>query len=611
MIRKQNSSFKTAFISEAGNNIKNSDCFAYVELDGFACYVLANAIDNDDSDDSARLCVDSVISAFTESPSISKRALKKYINAANEALLNAKKRKKLKASVIILIHNYAKMRYAQAGNARFRLYRDGFLKYESLDQSLAQDLVKSDDIPKNMMEKHEERHNLYTYIGQKEDFYPHISKKIKLTNTDSIALYTKGFWENIDDGEVLDIFKDAGTEPQELVDTAEDMLLSKQPENLGSYSFVTIMVEKIFIDPNFRRRIKRIIMITIAVLVVVAIIATILWVRHNKKQEKIELMNDNYKQTIEYIKSDNYIKAETTANKTIDLANELKNKEKKDETTNYLMMIESIIKGDDELKGKNYDTAQNHYLTALDKSRYADKISDDYIENKLKLTANYMSVYDLTTLGDNLVTNMQYEEAEKKYIEAKNLASKIYFDEGRQSAIKALENLYELQKEDAEKKQKETDDKMQKEASSSNFMAKGDKAFGAKDYETALVNYTSARQKYTELEDTANIEMTNNKIALTQSKLEENKGSIKEAEDYEKKAEEAKKSGDLINSTKLYLLAKDIYGKLKDYKKVAAIQIEIDTINMEIEKNNAQMQKENSEVKNDFDEDSPQPEDKK
>ena len=611
MIRKQNSSFKTAFISEAGNNIKNSDCFAYVELDGFACYVLANAIDNDDSDDSARLCVDSVISAFTESPSISKRALKKYINAANEALLKAKKRKKLKSSVIILIHNYAKMRYAQAGNARFRLYRDGFLKYESLDQSLAQDLVKSDDIPKNMMEKHEERHNLYTYIGQKEDFYPHISKKIKLTNTDSIALYTKGFWENIDDGEVLDIFKDAGTEPQELVDTAEDMLLSKQPENLGSYSFVTIMVEKIFIDPNFRRRIKRIIMITIAVLVVVAIIATILWVRHNKKQEKIELMNDNYKQTIEYIKSDNYIKAETTANKTIDLANELKNKEKKDETTNYLMMIESIIKGDDELKGKNYDTAQNHYLTALDKSRYADKISDDYIENKLKLTANYMSVYDLTTLGDNLVTNMQYEEAEKKYIEAKNLASKIYFDEGRQSAIKALENLYELQKEDAEKKQKETDDKMQKEASSSNFMAKGDKAFGTGDYETALVNYTSARQKYTELEDTANIEMTNNKIALTQSKLEENKGSIKEAQDYVKKAEEAKNSGDLINATKLYLLAKDIYGELKDYKKVAAIQIEIDTINMEIEKNNAQMQKEKSEVKNDFDEDSPQPEDKK
>ena len=611
MIRKQNSSFKTAFISEAGNNIKNSDCFAYVELDGFACYVLANGIDNDESDDSARLCVDSVISAFTESPSISKLALKKYINVANEALLNAKKRKKLKASVIILVHNYAKMRYAQAGNARFRLYRDGFLKYESLDQSLAQDLVKSDEIPKNMMEEHEERHNLYTYIGQKEDYYPYISKKIKLTNTDSIALYTKGFWENIDDGEVLDIFKDAGTEPQELVDTAEDMLLSKQPEKLGSYSFVTIMVEKTFIDPNFKRRIKRTIMITIAVLVVVAIISTILWVRHNKIQEKIELMNDNYKQTIEYIEADNYIKAETTANKTIDLANEIKDKEKKDETTNYLMMIESIIKGDDELKEKNYESAQNNYLTALDKSRYADKISDKYIENKLQLTSNYMSVYDLITLGDNLVTNIQYEEAEKKYIEAKNLASKIYFDEGRQSAIKALENLYALQKDDAEKKQKETDDKMQKEASSSNFMAEGDKAFGAGDYETALVNYTSARQKYTELEDTANIEMTNNKIALTQSKLEENKGNIKEAEDYVKKAEEAKNSGDLINATKLYLLAKDIYGELKDYKKVAAIQIEIDTINMEIEKNNAQMQKEKSEVKNDFDEDSPQPEDKK
>lgn len=365
-------------------------------------------------------------------------------------------------------------------------------------------------------------------------------------------------------------------------------------------------------------------MTTIAVLVVVAIISIILWVRHNKRQEKIELMNDSYKQTIEYIKSDNYIKAETKANKTIDLANELKNKEKKDETTNYLMMIESIIKGDDELKSKNYESAQNHYLIALDKSRYADKISDKYIENKLGLTANYMSVYDLITLGDNLITNMQYKEAEDKYMEAKNLASKIYFDEGRQSAIKALENLYGLQKDDAEKKQKETADKAQKEASSSNFMAEGDKAFGAENYETALVNYTSAKQKYTELEDIANIEMINDKIALTQSKLEENKGNIKEAEDYVKKAEKAEKSGDLINATKLYLLAKDIFGELKDYKKVAAIQIEIDIINMEIEKNNAQLQKENieakndeqqqkedSEVKDDEQQNSPQPEDKK
>lgn len=602
MIRKQNSSFKTAFISEAGNNIKNSDSFAYVELDGFACCVLADGIDNDNSDNSARLCVDSVISAFTESPSMSKQALRKYLNVANEALSTAKRRKKLKASVIILVHNYATMRYAQAGNVRLRLYRDGFLKHESLDQSLAQDLVKSDELPKNMMEKHEERHNLYTYIGQKNDFFPYISRKIKLTNTDSIALYTKGFWENIDDGEVLDIFKDAGTEPEELVDTAEDMLLSKQPKKLGSYSFVTVLVEKTFIDPNFKRRIKRILIIIVTVLAVVAIISIILWMRHKKKQEKIALMNDNFKQTIEYIEADNYIKAETTANKTIEIANELKDKTKKEETTNYLMMVESIIMADNELQSKNYESAQNHYLKALDKSRYADKISDNYIEDKLQLTANYMSVYDLIISGDNQVSNMQYEAAEKKYIEAKNLASKIYFEEGRKNAVKGLEDLYALQKEEAQNAKKESEDKAKKETSSANFIAKGDKAFGAGDYETALVHYISAKQKYAELRDKPNLKMVNKKISLTQSKLEKNTEKIKEAENYVKRAAKAKETGDTVSATKLYLFAKDIYIELKDDKKAAVIQIEIDTMNMETEK-------EKSEVEND--ENPSQSEDKK
>lgn len=37
-MRKINSTFKTAFISEAGAALKNNDYFAYVELDDYACY---------------------------------------------------------------------------------------------------------------------------------------------------------------------------------------------------------------------------------------------------------------------------------------------------------------------------------------------------------------------------------------------------------------------------------------------------------------------------------------------------------------------------------------------------------------------------------------------
>ena len=43
-MRRDNSSFKTAFLSEAGSRLKNNDYFGFVELDGYACYVVADGI---------------------------------------------------------------------------------------------------------------------------------------------------------------------------------------------------------------------------------------------------------------------------------------------------------------------------------------------------------------------------------------------------------------------------------------------------------------------------------------------------------------------------------------------------------------------------------------
>ena len=45
-MRKQNSTFKTAFTSEVDKNLKNTDSFGFVELDKFACYVVADGIDD-------------------------------------------------------------------------------------------------------------------------------------------------------------------------------------------------------------------------------------------------------------------------------------------------------------------------------------------------------------------------------------------------------------------------------------------------------------------------------------------------------------------------------------------------------------------------------------
>ncbi len=578
MIRKQNSIFKTAFISDVNNNLINTDCFAHVELDDFACYVIADGIDDKYGGQAARLCVDSIISKFTESPSMSKKALRRYINAANNVLKHERSKKRLKASVMIIVHNYSKMRYAQAGNVKLNIYRDGFLKLESIDQSLTMDLVSSNKLPKDILTKHEERNNLYTYIGQEKDFNPTISKKIKLVNTDSIAIYTRGFWENVDGGEVLDIFRDASNDPKDTVDIAEDVLLSKQPNNLESYTFVTIFVEKIFIDPNKKRKIKKIIAISMTILMIILFISFFLWIRYTKKQEKIKLMDDSFIQTVEYILSDNYIKAEISCNKTIELAKEVKNERIENEATDYLYLIQNVIMGDDNLANNKYKEAQNNFKNALDRSRYTDKLGEKYILDKLNTSSMYLYIYDLLFLGDTLVEELQYDEAEQKYLEAKNLSSKFYFEQGRDNSIKALENLYSLKKDVKEKEKNESDEKLQQENSAVNFVAQGDKSFSEGDYESALVFYESALQKYSELEDDTNASSVLSKIENTKNKLNTVNSMRDNATNYINLAEQYIVENDYVQAKKYYLLAKNVYLDLKDDTKVLEINNKIEIL---------------------------------
>ena len=423
--------FLAAFTSEAASDLKNTDYFGYVELDDFACYVIADGIDDQLEAMSAKLTVDTVVTVFSEAPSMSRRMMKKCLKAANRALLEARSKTTLKASVIIVLTDYVKLRYGQAGNIRLRLYRNGFIKEETIDQSLSTDMVHEEMLPKDKVASHEERNNLYTYLGQKSDFHPHISKKIKLTNADAVALYTRDIWEHIDEGEMKDVFADASDKPQELVDTVEDLLMSRQPQDFGKYTFAVIFVNKIFTDPNRKRKIKRIMVIAAAVLSVLITAGIFLYVRYQKRQDKIAAMQKGYTDTIEYIQMDHYNRAKEVCKEAQTLAGELKDDKMQTELGNCLKLVEAVLAAQESLDNGAYQEAQKGFGEALIRSRYADHLGEDYIEERLAMTADYLSVYDYIYLGDTLAENLQYENAEEKYLEAKALATKLYFDEGR------------------------------------------------------------------------------------------------------------------------------------------------------------------------------------
>ncbi len=591
-MRKYNSSFKTAFISEEGSRLKNNDYFGFVELDKYACYVIADGITDMRDSQSAKKAIEAVVSAFHNEPGISKRKLKRYLKYANKELLKGKSYEKLKAAITVVLTNYEKFRYGCAGNTRLRLYRDGRMILASSDMSLGQDMVEADRLAADKLAQHEERNNLYSYLG-KEHFKPFISKKKKLADGDIITLYTRGIWENIDEGELSDVFAETGNEPLEECDKVEDLLLSRQPENLDNYTFAAIYIDKVFVDPNRRKRIKKIIIITLVILILALVIGTVVYLWRRSRRQKREDMAQCFANTETYIEDNNYIRAKEECDKALELAGKLRDKEAQNRYNNYLVCLEAVIQADDSYDEGKYEEAGEAYLTAKVRTRYADYIAADYIENKLLQIEQYEQVFNNISLGDSLLAYGSYEMAEQRYLDAKKDASAIYFTEGKQQALDALEKLYaqwSAAKEEAEERSAE---QAADETAAAELVRQGDETYSSGDYDGAMVFYLIALEKYTKMEDTAQISFLNRKIIALNEKQQEVEARASEAKEFEELARMYEEEGDYEQAKLQYQYAKEIYEELDKSNKADEIQGKVDIVETKQEKSEKDEKNEN------------------
>ena len=89
---------------------------------------------------------------------MSKGKCKKYLNIAHRVLLKESKEIRLEVSMVVVLTDYKKFRYAHAGNARLITIRNGNIKFRTKDTSLSQRMADNEEIPIDQVAGHEERH---------------------------------------------------------------------------------------------------------------------------------------------------------------------------------------------------------------------------------------------------------------------------------------------------------------------------------------------------------------------------------------------------------------------------------------------------------------------
>ena len=576
-MRKENASFETKFISEAGSYLNNADYFAFVELKDYACYVIADGIDTDDMKKSAQQAVTAVIAKFSDMPGMSKAKLKSYMAEAHRTLLEESAEIRLEASILVLVTDYKKARWAHAGNCRLALLHNGAIIETTKDTSLTQRLADSEEIPLDMVSSHEERNNLYAYLGQPGKFSPVISAKHSLEDGDIILLETRGAWENIGDAELLDA-TDGVSKAEEVCTGLEDVILSQRLDIIENYTIVSIFVNKIYQNPKqgkYKKLITLLVSLAIALTIALTAILVTRYIMNRKNLEKIDAIKEA---GVEKLQEEKYEAAKDKLEEYESISVRVKkgtaNYDRVQSVKLYCSLAEDLYDASVNVTSQGYKGAIKDVERATQTLDQLKELGEDTTDLYNTLTA-FERYATFMQQGDAFIVENSYGEAVTAYSNASDAVDDFDDTSYKKKAEDALESAQ------TNDKSAQVNENMK---SGRNAEKEGDDLASHGDYTNAKSKYETAKDFY-KLAADAGDSNASDKLDSVNIKINDADSSKKESSDGDKlelaiaaetAAREADRNGDHDTAKSKYNEAKQIYQELGNADKVADIEDKID-----------------------------------
>lgn len=585
-MRKLNSNLVVDFISEQGNDAIEKTYVAYTPLENFMCIAVAESYDNEVRENSARIAVEAVLTAFERKPSF--KRIREYLKYANEQVLLHSTRHQLKVSITVFVTDYTRMRYGVCGNTRlYEMYENLFTRI-SRTQTKYQQFLDEDA---GTQVDGSEIHNLTEYLGKGRRVKPLVSKKILLTEGSSFLFATSNLWCRLSEVEILDAYENAKTN-EEFLDNLQELLLSRQDQDsqsIGSFTAAVLLAEKTFKeDVQKEKKKKRLIFLILAAVVAVVLIIfiAILIIRANDRRLLGEISERDQK-GVKYVGYENYTKALGEYEQAAELVAGLslnnwqytaEKKEMKEKVMDRKELLSMLQDGEAAFSGKDYEQAKKLYTQIRQEASYQEfyALAEDAAE-KLKEIDIRMQISQFVTLGDMYASTEDHKEALEQYAKASELLgqitdletlgsvqSKIYEVKQKQKEAEAAEEAAR-QEEEAKAEQKAVVQINALIASANRALDEGRLARARKLHRKVLAQYnrfTGSGEDADKIYEA--ITALGQAILEAEAKAKEDalNEQVAEAAKYSIQAKEAGKKGDREKAVKLYRKALKIYKEL-------------------------------------------------
>ena len=474
-MRKNEAKFTTVFFSEAGTKNKNNDYFGYIQLDNYAIWAVADGFDEEEGADvAARLAVESAIEYFMLYPGFNTEIINEIMSYANlkvrEKQTETERYSLMHTSFLIVISNYNALLYGNIGNTRFYHLRNGYVISQSSDDTVAQLLVGEEALNTGDLKYHRQRNDLLQAIGDYGKIKPNILKTpVILQEKDTFCLTTIGFWENIDEKE-MEVELSRYDEGKKWLVSLEKKVIATLRDNVENYTFAAVGIEAVAeplpMEKNNRKFFMKIALVVIASILI--ILTLTLWQVKKRKdimnkvtvyeqQAEEELIKKNFENSVkelelvigeyEKLKPKSrgvigfFLNADARRKEMDRKIEETKSKIK--DTEKLKKVFSDIREGNEFFNNGNYEEASKKYQEAkysLEQNTYKrDEVNTEEvlseINSRIEATSKLKEAKNLEITGDTAFTSGNYNLAKENY----KMASDIYLANGRADYVSSME----------------------------------------------------------------------------------------------------------------------------------------------------------------------------
>ncbi len=248
MLSKSKDKLDLAFLSEKGGRSINEDSVRCKKGDGSYCFVVCDGLGGHGMGDTAsRLVADSLAEKLASRP-LCEDLLSSAFSEAQEELISFQSEHKIKnkmrtTAAAVLIYG-GEMHICHVGDSRVYVFDKNGIKHRTLDHSVPQILALSGEITEGEIRKHPDRNKVLRAMGTEWDrpMYER-SASIPLSECRALLLCSDGFWEHIDESDMLSVLNSSRTARHWLKKMRSTVIKNGKGSIMDNFSAIAVLIK--------------------------------------------------------------------------------------------------------------------------------------------------------------------------------------------------------------------------------------------------------------------------------------------------------------------------------------------------------------------------------